>query len=93
MQKRRRVNYATKKRLAEVNPKNIKHYEEYRMSRLAANSDVKDTTYKVYQSYFNHFLIYVSENWDNIDILSKIQKKRSRNHGRIHGFLSGQIRQ
>lgn len=70
MTKRKRVQFVTQEKLEQVNKKNIKAYKDYIRSRLSSNSDVKDTTYKVYQSYFNHFLVYLLEEEDNISILS-----------------------
>lgn len=71
MSKRKRVQYVTKEKLEQVNKKNVRAYETYLRSRLSSNSDVKDTTYKVYRSYFNHFLVYLLDEWDNMDILSE----------------------
>jgi integrase/recombinase XerC len=63
--------YFTKDKLAKINPKNIKAYEKYLRSNIIKNKDVKDTTYKVYQNYFNHFLVYLSEEWENVYILDE----------------------
>lgn len=63
--KRKRIVYATKERMARVNPENIKIYDKYLRSRKIQNADVKDTTYKVYQSYMNIFMCYIAEYWDN----------------------------
>lgn len=60
--------YFTKERKAKINPKNIKAYEKYLKSNVIKNKDVKDTTYKVYQNYFNQFLVYLSEEWENVFI-------------------------
>jgi len=68
---RKIVRYATKKRMAKVNPKNIKIYDRYLKSRIIHNSDVKDTTYKVYQSYMNIFMCYIAEEWDNFYLLDE----------------------
>ena len=40
-------------------------------SSIIKNKDVKDTTYKIYDNYFVQFLVYIAENWDNIDIYSE----------------------
>ena len=71
MTKRKRVIYATKDKLEKVNPKNKAYYKAYRNSRISANSDMKNTTYKTYQSFFNHFLVYLMEHWDNLDLYSE----------------------
>lgn len=68
---RKIVRYATKKRLAKVNPKNIKIYDRYLKSRIIHNSDVKSTTYKVYHSYMNIFMCYIAEEWDNFYLLDE----------------------
>lgn len=65
------VRFATKERMARVNEKNIKAYESYKRSNIVKNKDVATTTYKVYQSYFNIFLCYILEHWDNFDILDE----------------------
>jgi len=67
-QKRVYKRYFTKDKLAKVNQKSVKDYEKYLKSNIIKNKDVKDTTYKVYQNYFNQFLVYLSEEWENIHI-------------------------
>lgn len=49
-----------------INPKSIRAYEKYRKSRISKDVSVKDSTYKVYQNYFNQFLIFVAENYENL---------------------------
>ncbi|HFI0463205.1 TPA: tyrosine-type recombinase/integrase [Streptococcus suis] len=66
-QKRKRT--VTPETLSKVNPENIKAYEQYLKSGMVRNKDVKDTTYKVYRAYFNIFLVYIMEHWDNFYIL------------------------
>ena len=68
---RKIVRYATKARMAKVNPKNIKIYDRYLRSRVIHNSDVKNTTYKVYHSYMNIFMCYIAEEWDNFYLLDE----------------------
>lgn len=68
---RKIVRYATKARMAKVNPKNIKIYDRYLKSRIIHNSDVKATTYKVYHSYMNIFMCYIAEYWDNFYLLDE----------------------
>jgi integrase/recombinase XerC len=60
--------YFTKDKLEKINQKSVKAYEKYLRSNIIKNKDVKDTTYKVYQNYFNQFLVYLSEEWENIFI-------------------------
>lgn len=66
----KKVNYFTKERVDRINPDNIKEYERYIQSNTVRNADVKDTTYKVYYSYFRQFLVYLSEQWSNIGVYS-----------------------
>lgn len=68
--KKKRVykRYFTKDKLEKVNPQSVKAYDKYLRSNIIKNKDVKDTTYKVYQNYFNQFLVYLMEEWDNIFI-------------------------
>lgn len=68
---RKTVRYATKARMAKVNPKNIKVYDKYLRSRKIQNKDVKDTTYKVYQSYMNIFMCYIAEEFENFYLLDE----------------------
>ncbi|MCY7947012.1 tyrosine-type recombinase/integrase [Bacillus atrophaeus] len=60
--------YFTKEKLARVNQDSVKAYEKYLRSNIIKNKDVKETTYKVYKNYFNQFLVYLSEEWENIFI-------------------------
>lgn len=60
--------YFTKEKKAKINPKNIKAYDKYLKSNIIKNKDVKDTTFKVYQNYFNQFLVYLEEEWENVFI-------------------------
>lgn len=69
-QKRVYKRYFTKDKLAKRNPKSVKDYDKYLRSNIIKNKDVKDTTYKTYQNYFNQFLVYLEEEWDNIHIMS-----------------------
>ena len=70
MAKVKKVKYFTKERINKINPDNIKKYEKYLRSNIIKNKDVEDTTFKVYKNNFNQFLVYLSEQWDNIDIYS-----------------------
>lgn len=67
-QKRVYKRYFTKDKIAKVNPYNIKEYDKYLKSSIIKNKDVKGTTYKVYQNYFNQFLVYLMEQHENISI-------------------------
>jgi integrase/recombinase XerC len=67
-QKRVYKRYFTKDKLAKINPKSVKAYEKYLKSNIIKNKDVKETTYKVYKNYFNQFLVYLDEEWENIYI-------------------------
>ena len=66
-----RVKYFTEERKALINPDNFKKYQKYLQSSIIKNKDVKNTTYKIYDNYFVQFLVYIAENWDNIDIYSE----------------------
>ena len=65
------VRYATKARMARVNPDNIRDYEQYIRSNTVKNRDVANTTYKVYRSYFNIFMCFILEYHDNFYILDE----------------------
>lgn len=71
MGKVKKVRYCTKEKNDMVNEDNRKKYERYLKSNIIKNSDVKDTTYNVYKNYFNQFLVYLMEDWDNIDLYSE----------------------
>lgn len=57
--------------MAKINPKNIREYDRYLKSSKIKNSDVKDTTYKVYQSYMNIFMCFIAEREDNFYLLDE----------------------
>lgn len=67
-QKRVYKRYFTKDKIAKINQKSLKAYDKYLRSNIIKNKDVKETTYKVYQNYFNQFLVYLEEEWENIFI-------------------------
>ncbi|EJE97752.1 tyrosine-type recombinase/integrase [Liquorilactobacillus mali] len=69
--KRKIKKYTTKERMEKINPDNIKIYNKYLNSKKAQNRDVRETTYKVYQSYMNIFMCYIEENWDNFYLLNE----------------------
>lgn len=66
-----KIKYVTKERLEKVNINNVKKYDKYRKTNILKNKEVESTTYKVYHSYFNQFLVYLMLEWDNIDIYSE----------------------
>lgn len=68
MGKRVRVKYFTADKLKLISPENLKLYQKYLNSNLIKNPEVKNTTYLVYENYFNHFLVYLAESWDNIGL-------------------------
>lgn len=71
MSKVTKVRYCTPERIAKINPDNMEKYEKYLRSCIVKNRDVQDTTYNVYKNYFQQFLVYLSEQWDNIDLYSE----------------------
>jgi integrase/recombinase XerC len=66
-----RVNYFTKERKDKINSENTKKYEKYLRSNIIKNKDVEETTFKVYQNNFMQFFVYLSEEWNNIDLYSE----------------------
>lgn len=69
--KMNRVKYFTNEKKALINPDNKKKYERYLQSNIIKNRDVKETTYKVYKNYMDHFMVYLMEDWENIDLYSE----------------------
>lgn len=67
----KRIKYFTEEKKALINPDNRKKYDKYLNSNIIKNRDVKDTTYKVYKNYMDHFLVYLAENWENVDLYSE----------------------
>ncbi|OZB98017.1 tyrosine-type recombinase/integrase [Paenibacillus sp. XY044] len=65
-----KVKYFTAERKARISPDNKKLYEKYLHSSIIKNRDVKETTYKAYENYFTQFLVFLSEEWDNIGLYS-----------------------
>ena len=68
MSKITRVKYFTEERKSKINPDNIKLYDRYLKSSILKNKDVENTTYKVYKNYMDMFLVFLSEQWDNIGL-------------------------
>lgn len=71
MGKRIMVKYFTDEKKSLISEENQKLYDKYLKSSIIKNKDVKETTYKVYQNYMSHFLVYVSEEWENISLYSE----------------------
>lgn len=67
----KRVRYVTPTKLKQLNPDNVKVYEQYLRSKTSRNKDVAGTTYKTYRSYFNIFLCFILEHYDNRHILEE----------------------
>lgn len=65
-----RVKYFTKEKLALIDPDNWRKYEKYLKSNIIKNREVEETTYLVYTNYMKHFLVYLAEEWENIDLYS-----------------------
>jgi integrase/recombinase XerC len=63
-----KIKYFTKERQSKINPENQAKYDKYLKSNIIKNKDVKETTYKTYASNFMQFLVYLSEEWDNVDL-------------------------
>lgn len=70
MAKVNKVKYFTKEKLEKISPKNKKYYDKYLQSNVIKNRDVKDTTFKVYKNFFMHWLAFLAEKYDNIDVYS-----------------------
>lgn len=70
MAKVTKVKYFTKEKEQFINQENLKKYKKYLQSNIIKNQDVKDTTYKRYEGYFMHFLMWLGENYGNLDLYS-----------------------
>lgn len=70
MSKIARIKYFTKEKKDIINPENIKLYDKYRKSNIIKSPDMKNTTYATYKNYFEQFLVYLAEQWDNINLYS-----------------------
>ena len=66
-----KVKYFTKERKDKINPNNIVKYQKYLKSNIIKNKDVEDSTFKVYKDNFMQFLVFLSEEWENIDLYSE----------------------
>lgn len=67
----KRVRYVTQAKKDKLNKDSLKVYNQYIRSRVSKNKDVASTTYKTYQSYFNIFLCFLLEYYDNQYILDE----------------------
>lgn len=65
-----KVKYFTKEKEKFINEDNWGKYKKYLQSNIIKNQDVKDTTYKRYKSLFRHFLMWLGENYGDIDLYS-----------------------
>lgn len=66
-----RVRYFTPDKEKFIYEENWKKYKKYLQSNIIKNKDVKDTTYKRYEALFRHFLMWLGENYGNIDLYSE----------------------
>jgi integrase/recombinase XerC len=66
-----KVKYFTKEKQAKINPSNIAKYQKYLKSNIIKNKDVEDTTFKTYNANFMQFMVFLSEEWENIDLYSE----------------------
>lgn len=65
-----KIKYFTEERKLKINQENQAKYDKYLKSSIQKNRDVKETTYKTYASNFMQFLVFISEEWENIDLYS-----------------------
>jgi integrase/recombinase XerC len=71
MAKITKVKYFTPEKKALINPENTKLYDKYLKSSIIKNREVEETTYATYHNNFDMFLVYLAENWDNIELYSE----------------------
>lgn len=57
--------YATPDKIEKINPKNKEHIRRYFVTK---NMNLSDSSKKSYESDFNQWLVYIMENYDNMDI-------------------------
>lgn len=65
-----KVHYFTKDKERFINKENEKLYKKYLQSNIIKNQDVKDTTYERYKGYFYHFMTWLGENYDDLNLYS-----------------------
>lgn len=66
----KKVKYFTPSKKKNISEENIKLYEKYRKSNIIKNKEVEDSTYLVYKNYFEQFLVFLAENYNNIGLYS-----------------------
>lgn len=66
-----KIKYFTQEKIKLINPKNLEYYEKYLKSNILKNKEVKDTTYYTYETFMRHFLVFLAEEWDNVDLYSE----------------------
>lgn len=71
MAKMKRVKYFTPQKKALISKENIDLYDKYLRSNIVKNREVKDTTYGTYKNNMDHFLVYLTEEWENISLYSE----------------------
>lgn len=64
---RKYVIYATKEKIEKINKKNKEHVRKYFVSK---NMNLSEVSKKSYESDFNQWLVYIMENYENVDLLS-----------------------
>ena len=67
----KKIKYFTNEKKDLISNSNKNKYQKYLKSCVIKNSDVKNTTYKTYENYFTQFLVYLAENYNNIDLYSQ----------------------
>lgn len=67
----KKIKYFTQEKKNLISQSNKDKYNKYLKSCVIKNSDVKNTTYKTYENYFTQFLVYLAEQYDNIDLYSQ----------------------
>lgn len=65
-----KIRYFTDEKRKFINPENEKKYKKYLQSNIIKNQDVKDTTYARYEGYFYHFMMWLGENYGDLDLYS-----------------------
>lgn len=63
-----KVKYRTKERFDNIPKSNLKKYKKYLQSSTVTNPDVKDTTYHIYKSNFELFLMWLANEYSNPEI-------------------------
>lgn len=71
MAKITKIKYFTEEKIKLINPLNLEKYDKYLKSNILKNKEVKETTYYTYETFMKHFMVFIAEEWDNIDLYSK----------------------